>query len=79
MVRFVQNLEDASTSSSIGFVDHIVKSERPVLHTGRPSKSNRSCSRGFFTSESISQSLLKAGLRLTCSNVDYRIINNNFH
>lgn len=72
-VRPLQNLEDTSTPSSMG-LDHIVKRESPVLHTGRPSKSNKSCRRGFFTSESISQSLLKAGLRLTCWNADFHTL-----
>lgn len=70
ITRFVQNLEDTWTASSIGLVVHMVKRESPVLHIGRPNKSNKSCSSGFFTSQSISQSLLKAGLRLTCLNVD---------
>jgi hypothetical protein len=46
-------------------VYHIVKSERPVLHIGRPRRSNISCSIGFFTTVSISQSLPSAGLKLT--------------
>lgn len=63
------NLEDTSLSSSSMRLgeDQIVNRESPVLHTGRPNKSNRSCNRGFFTSESTSQSLLKAGLKFTCN------------
>lgn len=61
------NLEDTSSSSSMRWSeDQIVNRDSPVLHTGRPNRSNRSCSRGFFTSESTSQSLLKAGLKFTC-------------
>jgi len=61
------NLEDTSPSSSSmrSGEDQIVNRESPVLHTGRPNKSNKSCNRGFFTSESTSQSLLKAGLKFT--------------
>lgn len=66
------NLEDIfPSSSSTRLEDQIVNRERPVLHTGRPNKSNRSCNRGFFTSESTSQSLLKAGLKFTCNLICY--------
>lgn len=43
----------------------IRNSDNPVLHIGSPSKSNISCNRGFFTWLSTSQSLPKAGLKLT--------------
>lgn len=75
----MQNLEDSSTPLPTGFAVHIVKRESPVLHTGRPSKSNKSCSKGFFTSESISQSLFKAGLILTYLNVHLSTIRSGYH
>jgi len=69
----LQNLEDTSLSSSSmrSEEDQMVNRESPVLHTGRPNKSNRSCNRGFFTSESTSQSLLKAGLKFTYNIKNY--------
>jgi len=60
------SLEDFSFSSICLEELQIVNKERPVLDTGRPNKSNRSCNRGFFTSQSTSQSLFNDGFKFTC-------------
>lgn len=49
--------------------DQMLKRESPVLQTGIPSKSNMSCSMGFLTAGSTSQSLPKAGLKFTCAKI----------
>ena len=56
-----------------------VKSERPVLHIGRPRRSNISCNIGFFTTVSISQSLPSAGLKLTWNTSKNDIISNHLY
>lgn len=54
----------SESSSSFERV-HIVKSDSPVSRIGSPKRSNKSCSNGFFTSASTSQSLPSAGLIFT--------------
>jgi hypothetical protein len=56
-----------------------VKSESPVLHIGRPRRSNISCNIGFFTTVSTSQSLPRAGLKLTWNTSKNYIISNHLH
>lgn len=46
----------------------VENNDKPVLQTGSPSKSNKSCRSGFFTAGSTSQSLPSAGLRFTSNN-----------